>query len=135
MLSVYGIPGPLVPQAGIPIAPDEVNCALCTQTHLSKRHLVNGCLHKDYNHIKHNAIIEQIGYMCKAANILVVEEQCRCFAVRTQRRMDLVFNLDSTEILVDVTTIVTNNSSNGSLRGSSFSPSYSPGAATVIAVV
>ena len=44
-----------------------------------------------------------------------------CFAVRTLRRMDLVFNLDSTEVLVDVTSIDANN---GFLRGSGLSPSY-----------
>ena len=41
---------------GIPIAPWEVNCTLCTQTHLSNRHLVNGYPHKDYKNRKHNTI-------------------------------------------------------------------------------
>lgn len=46
--------------------------------------------------------------------------------------MDLVFNIDSSEVLVDVTTIDANNLSNAFLRGSGLSPSYYPGAATVI---
>ena len=71
--------------------------------------------------------------MCKAANILVEEEQFQRFAVRTQRRMDLVINLDSMEVLVDVTTIDANNSSSGFLRGSGLSPLYYPGAAAVVA--
>ena len=118
---------------GIPVVPREVNCALCAQTHLSNRHLVNGCAHKDYKHRKHNTTIEQIVHMCKAANILVEEEQFQRFAVRTQRRMDLVINLDSMEVLVDVTTIDANNSSSGFLRGSGLSPLYYPGAAAVVA--
>ena len=67
--------------------------------------------------------------MFKAANILVAEEQFQCFAVRTQRRMDLVFHIDSSEVLVDVTTNDANNASNDFLRGSGLSP----GAATAIA--
>lgn len=117
---------------GIPIAPREVNCALRTQTHLSNRHLVNGCPHKDYKYRKHNAIMEQIVHKCKAANILVAEKQFQCFAIRTQRRMDLLFNIDSSDVLVDVTTIDASNPSNGFLRGSGLSPSYYPSAATVI---
>ena len=73
---------------------------------------MNVCPHKDYKHRKHKAIIEQIIHMCKAANILVAEEQFRCFVVRTQRRMDLVFTIDSSEVLVDVPTIDANNPSN-----------------------
>ena len=46
--------------------------------------------------------------------------------------MDLVFNIDSTEFLVDVTTIDANNPSNGFLRGQGLAPSYFPGAAAVI---
>ena len=112
----------------------EVNCGtLCTQTYLSNRHLMNGCPHKDYKHRKHNAILEQIVHMCKAANISMTEEQFQCFTVRTQKRMDLVLNMNSTEVVVDVTTIVANNPSNDFLRGSGLSPSYYPGAATVIA--
>ena len=77
--------------------------------------------------------MEQIVHMYKVANILVAEEQFQCFAVRTQRRMDLEFNLDSKEVLGDLTTIDANNPSNGFLRGSGLSPSFFPGAATVIA--
>ena len=47
--------------------------------------------------------------------------------------MDLVFNIDSSEVLEDVTTIDANNPSNGFLSDSGLSPSYFPGAATVIA--
>ena len=47
--------------------------------------------------------------------------------------MDLVFTIDNTECLVDVTTIDANNPSNGFLRGSGLAPSYYPGAASVIA--
>ena len=47
--------------------------------------------------------------------------------------MDLVFTIDSSEYLVDVTTIDANNPSNELLRGSGLSPSYFPGTASVIA--
>ena len=50
-----------------------------------------------------------------------------------QRWMDLVLMIDSTEYLVDVTTIDANNPSSGFLRGSKLSPAYFPGAASVIA--
>lgn len=60
----------------------------------------------------------QTVHICKAANILVAEEQFQCFTVRTQRRMDLAFNIDSSEILVDVTTVNAKNLSNRFLRGS-----------------
>ena len=46
--------------------------------------------------------------------------------------MDLVFSIDTTEILVDVTTIDANYPSNGFLRGWGLSPSYFPGAASVM---
>ena len=46
--------------------------------------------------------------------------------------MDLVFTIDSTEFLVDVTTIDANNPSNGFLLGSGLSTAYFPGAAAVI---
>ena len=71
-------------------------------------------------------------WLCAAADILVAEEQFQCFNTRTSRRMDLVFNIDSTEFLVDVTTIDANNPSNGFLRGQGLAPSYFPGAAAVI---
>jgi len=45
--------------------------------------------------------------------------------------MDLVFSLDRTEFLVDVTTIDANNPSNGFFVGPTLSPSYYPGAASV----
>ena len=43
--------------------------------------------------------------MCTAAGTLVAEEQHQCFNTRTAERMDLVFSIDRTEYLVDVTTI------------------------------
>jgi predicted GH43/DUF377 family glycosyl hydrolase len=70
--------------------------------------------------------------LCAAADILVAEEQFQCFNTRTSRRMDLVFTIDSTEFLVDVTTIDANNPSNGFIRGSCLSSVYFPGAAAVI---
>ena len=67
-----------------------------------------------------------------AADILVAEEQFQCFNTQKSSRMDLVFNIDATEFLVDVTTIDANNPSNGFLRGSGLSPTYFPGAASVM---
>ena len=55
----------------------------------------------------------------------------QCFGVRTQR--NLVFNLDSTEVLVDVTTIDANNPLNYFLRGSGLFPLHFRGATTVLA--
>jgi hypothetical protein len=75
----------------------------------------------------------EITNMCAAANILVAQEQFQCFNVRTTKRMDLVFTVDNTECLVDVTTIDANNPSNAFLRGSGLAPSYYPGAASVMA--
>ena len=75
----------------------------------------------------------KIANLCVAADILVTEEQFQCFNARTTRRMDLVFTIDTTEVLLDVTTIDANNPSNGFLRGSGLEPSYYPGAASVIA--
>ena len=109
---------------GIPIAARDVNCTYCTATQLSNRHLVNGCPHKSYKHRKHKAIMSEIVDLCAAADILVTEEPFQCFNTRTLSRMDLVFTIDTTEILVDVTTIDANNPSNGFLRGSDLSPSY-----------
>ena len=43
-----------------------------------------------------------------------------------------VATIDSTEFLVDVTTVDANNPSNGFLRGSRLSTAYFPGAAAVI---
>ena len=44
-----------------------------------------------------------------------------------------MFNLDNTQILVDVTTIDTNNPPNGFVRTNGLSSIYFPGAASVIA--
>ena len=74
-----------------------------------------------------------INNLCAAADILVTEEQFHCFNTRTTRRMDLVFTIDTTEVLLDATTIDANNPSSGFLRGSGLAPSYYPGAASVIA--
>ena len=41
--------------------------------------------------------------MCKAADVLVAKQQHNIFTNRTQKRMNLVFNLDNAQILVDVT--------------------------------
>ena len=109
-----------------------VRC-FCTSTHLSNRHLVNGCSHKNYKHRRHQSIMTEIANLCAAADILVAEEQFQCFNARTTRRVDLVFTIDTTEVLLDVTTIDANNPSNGFLRGSGLAPSYYPGAASVIA--
>ena len=68
--------------------------------------------------------MSEIVDLCAAADILVTEEPFQCFNTRTLSRMDLVFTIDTTEILVDVTTIDANNPSNGFLRGSDLSPSY-----------
>ena len=69
----------------------------------------------------------------KASDTLVATEQFQCFNAHTARSMDLVFTVDDTDYLVDVTTIDANNPSNGFLRGSGLSPSYFPGTASVIA--
>jgi len=60
--------------------------------------------------------------MCAAAGTLVTEEQHQCFNTRTDERMDLVFSIDRTEYLVDVTTIDANNPSNGFSVGPIISP-------------
>jgi hypothetical protein len=117
---------------GIQIAATDVKCSHCASAQLSNRHLVNGCPHKNYKHRKHKAIMTEIVELCGAADILVAEEQFQCFNTRTSCRMDLVFTSDSTEFLVDVTTVDANNLSNGFLRGSGLSPTYFPGAAAVI---
>ena len=64
----------------------------------------------------------EITNMCAAADILVAQEQFQCFNTRTTRRIDLVFTIDNTECLVDVTTIDANNPSNAFLRGSGLAP-------------
>ena len=117
---------------GIPIAASNVNCSFCASTQLFNRHLVNGCPHKNNKHRKHKSIMAEIVELCTAADILVAEEQFQCFNTRTSSRMDLVFNIDATEFLEDVTTIDANNPSNGFLRGSGLSPTYFPGAASVM---
>ena len=116
---------------GIPIAPEDINCSLCVSARLTNRHLVNGCPHRNYKHRKHKAIMTEISNMCAAAGTLVAEEQHQCFNTRTAERMDLVFTIDRTEYLVDVTTIDANNPSNGFSAGPVLSPSYYPGAAAV----
>ena len=117
---------------GILIAAADVNCSYCASTQLSIRHLVNGCPHKNYKHRKHKAIMAEIVELCAAADVLVAEEQFQCFNTRTSSRTDLVFSIDATEFLVDVTTIDASNPSNGFLRGSGLAPTYFPGAAAVM---
>jgi len=81
---------------GIPIAAADVNCSFCACTQLSSRHLVNGFPHRNY---KRKAIMSEITNLCAAADILIAEEQFQCFNTRTTRRMDLVFTIDTTEVL------------------------------------
>ena len=47
--------------------------------------------------------------------------------------MDLVFNLDNTQVLVDVPTIDANNPSNGFVIVNGMSSAYFPGATSVTA--
>ena len=75
----------------------------------------------------------EIENLCKASDTLVATEQLQYFNLHTAQRMDLVFTVDDTEYLVDVTTIDANNPSNGFLLGFGLSLSYFPGAASVIA--
>ena len=77
--------------------------------------------------------MSEITNLCAAADILVAEEQFQCFNTRTTRRTDLVFTIDTTEVLVDVTTIDANNPSDGFSRGVGLTSVYYPGAASVIA--
>ena len=46
--------------------------------------------------------------------------------------MDLVININSKDILIDVTTIDASNPSNGFILGADLAPSYFPGAAAAI---
>ena len=59
--------------------------------------------------------MQEISNVCKAADILVAEDQHHIFTNRIKKCMDLVFNLDNTQILVDVTTDA-NNLSNGFMK-------------------
>ena len=63
--------------------------------------------------------------LCKAANIAVESESSFCFNKSTRKRMDLVINIDNRDILIDATTIDTDNPSNGFILGTDLSPSYS----------
>ena len=106
------------------IASQDVNCAHCTsRQNLSNRHLVRGCPHEGYKHHK-QAIMQEISKMCKA-DVNVAEEQHHIFTNQTQKHMDLVFTLDNTQILIDVTTIDANNPSNGFIRSAVLSSTYS----------
>jgi hypothetical protein len=118
---------------GIQISREDVNCPACSNpSDLSNLHLVNGCKHGDYIHRKHNIVIEEIKKMCTAANLLVDIETSYCFQDHTNKRMDLVVQLNNKDVLVDVTTIDANNPSNGFIRNSELSMSYFPGAAAVM---
>ena len=63
-------------------------------------------------------ILEGLTSLCKAANILVELESSFCFNKRTNKRMDLVININSKDFLIDATIIDPNNPSNGSVLGS-----------------
>ena len=76
--------------------------------------------------------MDQIKKMCSAANLLVDTETIYCFNDLTNKRMDLVVQLDNKDFLVDVTTIDANNPSNGFVKNSVLSSSYFPGAAAVM---
>ena len=76
--------------------------------------------------------MEGITKLCKAANISVESESTFCFNKSTKKRMDLVINIDSRDILIDATTIDANNPSNGFILGADLGPSYFPGAAAAI---
>ena len=84
---------------GIPIAASDVNCSYCVSIQLWNWHLANGCLHK----INSTESTKRL-WRWLSAGALVAEEQHQCFNARTAKKMDLVFTLDNTECLVDVTT-------------------------------
>ena len=78
--------------------------------------------------------MQEMSNMNKAADIVVAEEQHHIFTNnRIQKRMDLEFNLNNTQILVDVTTIDANKPSNGFINASGMSSVYFPRDASVIA--
>ena len=70
--------------------------------------------------------------MCNAANLLVDMETTHCFNDQSNKRMDLVVQLDNKDFLIDVTTIDANNPSNGFVKNNELASSYFPGAAAVI---
>ena len=99
---------------------------------ISNLHLVNGCRSGDYTHRNPNVVMEQNCRLCKAANLLVESESSSCFNDRTNKLMDLVVRLDNTDVLIDVTTVDSNNPSNGFVKESEITLSYFPGAAAVM---
>ena len=115
---------------GIQIAREDVNCSLCANdSGLSNIDLVNGCKKGDYCNRKHNVIMDGITKLCKAANISIELESSFCFNRSTNKRMNLVININNKDVLIDVTTIDANNPSNGFVLGADLAPSYSfPGA-------
>jgi hypothetical protein len=118
---------------GIQISKEIVRCPACASSGgLSNLHLVNGCKHGDYIHRKHNVVMEEIKKLCKAANLLVDMETTHCFQDHSNKRMDLVVQLNNKDILVDVTTIDANNPSNGFVKNNQLASSYFPGAAAVL---
>ncbi len=118
---------------GIQISREDVNCPACASSGgLSNLHLVNGCKHGDYVQRKHNIVMEEIKKMCTAANLLVDTETTYCFQDQSNKRMDLVVQLNNKDVLIDVTTIDANNPSNGFIKNNELALSYFPGAAAVL---
>ena len=70
--------------------------------------------------------------MCNAANLLVDIETPYCFQDQSNKRMDLVVQLNNKDVLVDVTTIDANNPSNGFIKNNELARPYFPGAAAVL---
>ena len=71
---------------GIQIAREDINCSLCANdSGLSNLHLVNGCKKGNYCYRKHNAIMDGITKLCKAANIPVELESTFCFNKSTNK--------------------------------------------------
>ena len=53
--------------------------------------------------------MSQISRLCKEAILLVESESSFCFNDRMNKRMDLVVRLDTKNVLIDVTTVDSNN--------------------------
>ena len=76
--------------------------------------------------------MDGITKLCKEANITVELESSYCFNKGTNKRMDLVININDKDVLIDVSAIDANNPSNGFVIGADLARSYFPGAATAI---
>ena len=86
------------------------------------------CKKGDYVNRKHSVIMESITSLCEAANAPVELESSFCFNQRTNKRMNLVININNKDVLIYATTIDPNNPSNGFVLGSDLALSYFPGA-------